>query len=170
MSLRASTDADRMTSDRPVRQVKGMRRASLAAFVILLIQYGLGMYVNLYVTVPGADHGQGFGKAISNGPAALSVHAVLGVLLVLAAIWVLVQAWIVRHWAVLTAAAIALVAVIGAAAEGGRFVGQGADAASMAMAVLAGVALLCYGTAVYMLPSPGSSRPGRRRSVPGRQV
>jgi hypothetical protein len=154
MSLRASTDADRMTSERPAGRVRGLRRASLAAFVLLLIQYGFGMYVNLYVTVPAADHGQGIGKAISNGPAALSVHAVLGFLLALAAIGVLVQALIARHWAVLTASAIALVAIIGAATQGAGFVSQGHAAASMAMAVLAGVAMLCYGTVVYLLPSP----------------
>lgn len=45
-------------------------------------------------------------------------------------------------------------AVIGAAVEGARFVDQGHDAASMTMATLAGVAMLCYGTAVYLLPSP----------------
>jgi hypothetical protein len=154
MSQPASTEADRMTSERPVSRVRGLRRASLAAFVILLIQYGIGMYVNLYVTVPAADQGQGFGKAISNGPATLSIHAVLGLLLVLAAIGLLVQALIARHWAVLTAAAIALVAIIGAAVEGARFVGQGAADASMTMAVLAGVAMLCYGAALYLLPSP----------------
>jgi hypothetical protein len=142
-----------MTTERPAGRVRGLRRVSLAALVILLVQYGLGMYVNLYVTIPGADHGQGLGKAISNGPAALSVHAVLGLLLVLAAIGVLVQALIARRWAVLTAAAIALVAIIGAAFAGEGFVGQGQAAASMTMAVLAGVAILCYGTAVYLLPS-----------------
>lgn len=154
MNLHVSTDADRMTSERPAGRVRVLRRASLAAFVFFLIQYGLGMYVNLYVTVPGADHGQGLGKAISNGPAALSVHAVLGLLLILNAIGLLVEALITRHWAVLTAAAIALAAIIGAAAEGTRFVGQGPAAASMTMAVLAGAAMLCYGTVIYLLPSP----------------
>ena len=154
MSVHGSINAERMTSKRPTGQVRGMRRVSLAALVILLVQYGLGMYVNLYVTVPAADHGQGLGKAISEGPAALSMHAVLGLLLALAAIGLFIQALIARRWAVLTAAAIALIAIIGAAVEGARFVGQGHDAASMTMATLAGVAMLCYGTAVYLLPSP----------------
>ena len=30
----------------------GLRHASLAALVLLLIQYGIGIGVNLYVTVP----------------------------------------------------------------------------------------------------------------------
>ncbi|MGH3168915.1 MAG: hypothetical protein ACRDN0_23915 [Trebonia sp.] len=155
MSLRASTDADRMTSERPAGRVRGLRRASFAALVILLVQYGLGMYTNLYVNIPGSDHGQGLGKTISNGPAALSLHAVLGLLLALAAIGVLVQAIMARHWAVLTAAIIALAAIIGAVFAGEGFVGQSqAASASMSMAVLAGVAILCYATAVYLLPSP----------------
>ncbi|HLI36534.1 MAG TPA: hypothetical protein VKV80_04240 [Streptosporangiaceae bacterium] len=154
MSLRAGTDADRMTSELPGSRVRGLRRASLAAFMILLIQYGFGIYVNLYVTVPGADHGQGIGKAISDGPAALSVHAVLGILLILSAIGVLVQAVIARHWAVLVVSAVALAAIGGAFFQGASFVSQGHDAASMGMAALAGIALLCYGMVLYLLPSP----------------
>ena len=37
----------------------GIRRASLGTSIGLLIQYGLGMWVNLYVTVPARDHGGG---------------------------------------------------------------------------------------------------------------
>ncbi|HSZ38992.1 MAG TPA: hypothetical protein VK817_03450 [Trebonia sp.] len=155
MSLRASTDADPMISERWEGRVRGLRRASFAAFVILLVQYGFGMYTNLYVTIPGSDHGQGIGQAISNGPAALSLHVVLGLLLILAAIGVFVQAIIARHWAVLAAGFIALVAIIGAAFAGSGFAGgTQAASASMSMAVLTGVAMLCYGIAVYLLPSP----------------
>jgi hypothetical protein len=54
-----------------------LRRGSLAVLVLLVVEYAIGMYVNLYVTVPGADHGGSLGSAISNGPASLSVHAVI---------------------------------------------------------------------------------------------
>lgn len=155
MSLQAGTEPGRVTSERPAGRVRALRRASFAALVLLLIQYGLGMYTNLYVTVPAGDQGQGFGKAVSNGPAALSVHAVLGFLLILAALGLLVQAVMARYWGVLTASAVALVAIIFAAVQGARFVDQGGpDSASMTMAVLAGVAMLCYGTALYLLPAP----------------
>jgi len=107
------------------------------------------------VTVPSADKGGGLGKAISNGPAALSVHAVLALLLILAAIGLLVQAVLARYWTVLAAAAIALIAIIGAAFSGADFTNKGGqDSASMTMAVLAGVAMLCYGTVLYLLSSP----------------
>ena len=58
-----------------------LRRGSLAVLVLLVVEYAIGMYVNLYVTMPGADHGGSLGSAISNGPASLSVHAVIGLLL-----------------------------------------------------------------------------------------
>ncbi|HVT69526.1 MAG TPA: hypothetical protein VHF26_17380 [Trebonia sp.] len=155
MSLQAGTEAGRVTSERPAGRVRGLRRASFAALVLLLIQYGLGMYTSIYVTVPAGDQGQGFGTAVSNGPAALSVHAVLGFLLILAALGLLVQAVLARYWSVLAASAVALAAIVFAAVQGARFVDQGGpDSASMTMAVLAGVAMLCYGTALYLLPSP----------------
>jgi hypothetical protein len=141
------------SSHLPAARLRGLRRASLAAFVLVLVEYGFGSYVNLYVAIPAADRGSGIGKAVSDGPAALGVHAVLGLLLILAALGLLVQAVIARHWPVLAVSAVALFAVIGAAAEGASFVSRGQAAASMTMAVLAGVALLCYGVALYLTPS-----------------
>src|SRR5215470_7591116 len=58
-----------------------VRRSGLGVLVILVVEFGFGMYVNLYLTVPRADHGRGLGTAIANGPAMLSVHAVTGLLL-----------------------------------------------------------------------------------------
>ena len=69
-----------------------IRRASLAVLAVLVLEYGIGVYVSLYATVPRADHGAGLATAIARGPAALSTHAVLGLLLGLGAIAVLVQA------------------------------------------------------------------------------
>jgi vacuolar-type H+-ATPase subunit I/STV1 len=82
------------------------------------------------------------------------VHAVLAILLILAAIGLLVQAVLARYWTVLAAAAIALITIIGAAFSGANFTNNGGqDSASMTMAVLAGVAMLCYGTVLYLLSS-----------------
>jgi len=137
---------------RPARsQVTALRRASITALVLLLVQYGIGIGVNLYLTIPAADHGHGFGTAISNGPAALSVHIILGLLLILAAAGLLVQAIVARHAATIAASAVALLAIIGAAFEGTDFVRSGHPAASMTMAVLTGVAVLCYAVILYPL-------------------
>ncbi len=138
------------------RRVSGLRRASFAAFVMLVVQFALGMYVNLYVTVPSADHGNGFGQAIANGPAGLTLHIVLGLLLILAALGFLVQAILARHPALIAAAVLGLLAMIGAAASGSAFTGSGKDGASLAMALLAALGLLCYGASLFLLPRPAA--------------
>lgn len=154
MSVNVGTAANGVTSASRAGRTRGLRRATLAALVILLVQYGFGMYTNLYATVPAADHGHGLGAVISHGPASLSVHAVLGMLLILAAVGLVVQAALARSWVVLVPAAVALAAIIGAFAQGVSFASGGHAAASMAMAALAGVAVLCYAIALYLLPAP----------------
>lgn len=89
-----------------------LRRGSLAVLVLLVVEYAIGMYINLYVTVPGADHGGSLGSAISNGPASLSVHAVIGLLLGLGALGVAAQSILVRHWGLIAASVIGLLAMI----------------------------------------------------------
>jgi hypothetical protein len=154
MSVDAGTAAAQAAGRPPAGRTRSLRRGVFAAFVMLVVQFGIGSYVSLYVTVPGADHGSGFGKAIANGPAGLTVHIVLGLLLILAAIGALVQAVLARHPGLIAATAIGLLAMLGAAASGSSFVGSGRDAASLAMAVLTAVGLLCYGSILFLLPRP----------------
>ena len=143
-----------------------LRRISLGTPACLLIQYGLGMIVNLYVSVPARDHGPGMltavGRALANGPAALTVHATLGLLLILGAVNLVIRAIVLRLRLVAWLSAAALLAIVGAAASGAAFVGSGADGDSLAMALLTGVALLCYAVNLFAL---GPARPGR---VPSR--
>ena len=138
----------------------GLRQASLAALVLLVIQYGIGIGINLYVTVPAADHGHSIGTAISNGPGVLAAHIVIGLLLILAAALV-VQAIRARHPGVIITSVIGLLALVGAAAQGAAFVDEAHPSASMIMAVLTGVALLCYSISLYLLGSPGPRLPDR---------
>lgn len=149
---RVAATAGRLTP----RRVSGLRRASFAAFVMLVVQVALGIYVNLYVTVPRADHGHGLGQAIANGPAGLTLHIAVGLLLILSALGFLVQTILARQPALLAAAVLGLLAMIGAAASGSAFTGSGRDSASMAMAALASVGLLCYGTTLFLLPRPAA--------------
>ena len=67
--------ADERAAD---RRIENLRGASLGAAVMLVIQFGLGVGVNLYVTLPTAGSGgRSIGQAFSNG-ALLAAHAVLG--------------------------------------------------------------------------------------------
>lgn len=163
MSAPAGTTVSGTAAPLTARRVSGLRRASFAAFVMLVVQFALGTYVSLYVTVPSADHGHGFGQAITNGPAGLTLHIVLGLLLVLAALGFLVQASLARRPALIAAAALGLLAMIGAAASGSAFTGSGRDGASMAMAALAAAGLLCYGTGLLLLPRPPADPAGERK-------
>jgi hypothetical protein len=66
MSAPAGTTVSRRAGRLTASRISGLRRASFAAFVMLGVQFALGIYVNLYITVPSADHGHGFGQAIAN--------------------------------------------------------------------------------------------------------
>jgi hypothetical protein len=135
----------------------GIRRASLGTSVGLLIQYGLGMWLNLYVTVPPRDQGGGMmaaiGRALSNGPGALAAHAGLGLLILLGSIVLVVRAAQTRQRATIVTSSINLLAVTGAAATGAAFVNAGAAGASLSMALLTGVALLCQVVNLYIVGS-----------------
>jgi hypothetical protein len=149
--------ADTGTAARPAvpqqaRRLTGLRRASLATLVILIVQFGVGIGVNLYVSLP-AGSSRSAGQAFSNG-AGLALHVVLGLLLVVSAIGLLVQAIMARHWPVTVAAALGLVGLVAAAGQGFSFVHDSTNAASMGMAGAGCVALLCYAAVLYMVRSP----------------
>jgi hypothetical protein len=156
-STRTQLPADRAPA--PGRDL--LRRISLGMLAGLLIQYGLGMIVNLYVSVPARDHGGGVltavGRALSGGPAALTVHAALGLLLIAGAVNLVVRAAILRLRPVMWLSTVSLLAIAGAAASGAAFVSSAADGASLAMALLTGVALFCYAANLFALGTP---RPG----------
>jgi hypothetical protein len=129
---------------RPDHWRENLARGNLAAAIMLLIQYGLGIGVNLYVTLPAAGAGgRSIGQAFSSGPA-LAVHTVLGLLLILTALSMVVRSVIARHRASIATSVVGLLAILAAAGYGASFVHNGSNAASLGMALATGVALLCY--------------------------
>ena len=133
---------------RQARRQSGLRTNSAAICAMLLVQYGLGMGVNLYAQVPSADQGSGLavaiGRALTSQPVVLAAHTALGLLMLVAGISVLVRAIRARHRRAIATSTAGLAAIIAAAFSGAAFVSNGQAGASMAMAVLTGVALLCY--------------------------
>jgi len=126
---------------------EAVRRSSLGLSAALLVQYALGLWVSLYVTVPARDQGSGVfaavGRALANGPAALAVHAGLGLLLLLGSIVLVVRAVVDRAGFFVVTSVVSLLAVLGAAGSGAAFVNNGQDGASLTMGLLTAVALLC---------------------------
>jgi len=122
----------------------GLRRVSLAALIMLVVQYGLGIFLNLYVAVPASDAHAGIFTEIATAPLALTVHALLGLALIGTAILLVVRAVSVGDRPIAVLASAGLTAIGGAFGAGEIFVRNGMPGASLAMAVLTGVALLCY--------------------------
>ena len=157
------TAAGRSTggTDRAGR-IRGLRANSLAGLVMLLVEYGLGMWTNVYATLPASDQGKAtfaaFGAAVVHGPVGLALHALLGTLLVVTAVSVVVRASLVRRVPLIVVGCIALVAILTAWLSGAKFVGDGANGASFGMALATGVAILGYATIVFIaVPVPGRS-------------
>jgi hypothetical protein len=139
-------EAIRAASGRHTRrtELEAVRQVSLGALIMLVVQYGLGIVLNLYIAVPAADAHAGLAQEIANGPLMLTLHALLGLALIVAALVLLVRAIRLDDRTVAVLAAAGLTAIGGAFATGEIFVRNGQNGASLAMALLAGVALLCY--------------------------
>jgi hypothetical protein len=132
---------------RPEAATRALRGNCLGAAVLLLAEFGLGMGVNLYVTVPA--HKPFFSAVFAQG--ALAAHAVIAIFLLAAAVAALVRAIRARRGIAWTAAG--LVAIVAAAGSGAGFTGSGAAGASFAMALMTGVGLLSYLAAIFTLPA-----------------
>lgn len=122
-----------------------LRTSSFATSVILIVQFALGIGLNLYVTVP--THKAFFSTVFGQG--ALAAHAIVAVLLLAAAVSTLVRSIRARRglpWAIL-----GLLAILVAAGAGSGFTSSGSAGASMAMAVATAVAMLAYLIPVFTL-------------------
>jgi len=132
----AATSASRLAA---------LRGNCMGAAVLLIIQFGLGMGVNLNVTLPGH---KSFLSEVS-GSAVLAAHALVALALLGAAIAALVRAIRARKAIVFTSAGLAAILVAGIA--GASFVGNGSNGASLSMALATAVAMFCYLAAVFSL-------------------
>jgi hypothetical protein len=144
-----------------LRGAAGLRASAFAATVMLLIEFGLGIWVNLYAQIPAADHGNGifaaFGAAVAHGPVALALHALLGTLLLVTAATVVVRAVAARRAASAVIGGVALLAIVAAWVSGARFTGGGVSGASFGMAIATALALLSY-VVILFVPSLTAAR------------
>ena len=159
-----------------VRRSWALRGNSFGAIVMVLVQYGLGMWVDLYGHLPASDHGAnlatGFARAVSKGPVGLSIHAILGVLLLASAAAALVRAVRIGRAMFVGAALVGLVAIAAAGVSGARFVGSMSNGASLTMALAAAVAIGAYALILLLppqqlvTPGPSPAASVQARSVP----
>jgi hypothetical protein len=122
----------------------GLHQACLVVLTGLVIQFALGMVLNLYIVMPAADGRISYMREIETAPGVLTAHALLAGLLLATAGIMLLRAVALRDTAVIALVATALAALLGAFAAGELFVRNDASSASLSMALLTGIALLCY--------------------------
>ncbi len=137
----------------------------LTTLIALVAQFVLGMILNLYVAVPSSDTHAGYIQEILNGPVSLTVHVLLGIALICAAVLLLIRAIGGANRVLASLAATGLAAILGAFAAGEIFVRNGEANASLWMAILTGVALVSYISALNLTrvtarqPAPGTPQP-----------
>jgi hypothetical protein len=132
--------------------------------VLVLIQAGIGMYVNLYVTIPlkhpGANppfsHYLGASMhslawAISHGSQTLVLHAVLGLALAAGVIATAVYAIFLRRWGIGILSVVGGLMVILAGFKGLSFLDFQNNSSSIFMALLAFGSIACYAAILYLL-------------------
>jgi hypothetical protein len=126
-------------------RLAALRGNCMGTAVLLIIEFGLGTGVNLYVTLPAH---KSFFPAVF-GSAALAAHAIVALLLLGAAIGALARAIRTRRAIVLTSAGLA--AILAAAIAGSSFVSNQSNGASLGMALATAGAMFCYLGAVFSL-------------------
>jgi hypothetical protein len=135
---------------------------TLGIALILIAQTGVGMVVNLYVTIPGRHPGaqpgsyfggslRGVAWAIGHGAPALAIHASLGLGIVAIALWLAIHAIGRRSGWVGATSVFAAFLVIGAGFNGASFLDFNDNVSSLLMALLALAALSCYVAALYLM-------------------
>lgn len=138
---------------------------NLGACALLLIQYLLGMVVNVYVVLPSRHPGAGTGDyftgaaaglawVITDGPAWAAAHAAFGMALAAAALAAIALAWRTGSATGRMVSVVGALAVIGAGFNGASFVDYGHGFSSMIMAGLWALALACYLTGAIVAVKP----------------
>lgn len=176
-----TTDPKTSPATTPMHRAPGARRAlgairagSLAALIILVIQYALGVAEGLYGTMPSAVHSIGL---FSGGPL-LAIHGVLGILLAVSGISTAVRSVRTKHRPLAISSVIAMLALIAATMTGFIFLDKGEDGASLGMALAGGVAMICYGFNIWVLghaheaepTNPDPHRPDKVKGLEGGAV
>ena len=133
----------------------------VAACVLLLAQFLLGMAVNLSVVLPVHHPGaaasnyfsgvaSGVSWVISTGPGWVAAHAALGLALVVAALAAIALTWRSGSRTERTMSVLGPLLIIGAGFNGASFLNYGHDASSFIMAALWALATACYVTGAVL--------------------
>ena len=137
----------------------------LMALLFLVVQFLLGMAVNLFVKIPtnhpGANPPEYFGGvvqsvtwALLHGPLLLTLHAGFGLIIVFAAAGLLARAIRSRSRAMIVVASLGAFGVLAAGFNGGSFLNYNQDFSSMLMASAFALAVTSYAAGLFLIAAP----------------
>lgn len=139
-----------------------LRDTYLAALIVLVAQFLLGMAVNLFVVIPrnhpGAnppEYFSGVGSSVTwailqGGQLWLILHASLGLILVGAGVAVLLRAIQTRERNSIIVASLGAVAIVAAGFNGGSYLNYHEDFSSMLMASFFAITVVAYSVGLYL--------------------
>jgi hypothetical protein len=149
------------------RRNRAARGWAFGLLVALLVQFGIGMYVNLFAHIPlhhpghgakdffaGSYHSVAWAETSPQAPVILAVHAGLGLLLVVGSLWLAALAIRGRRAGFVWAAVLGALCILGAGFNGASFLNYNKDANSYVMSLLFAAAVLCY---IVLLALPRST-------------
>jgi hypothetical protein len=128
-----------------IRQSRTLQNLGFAMVVLLLIQYALGMYTNLFVEIPQDVNGW---QWMSHSAIVVS-HVIVGTLSAVAAVAILVLALRARRRAWVVSSVVGLAAICTSLITGSSFMVGQSDTNSFLMAVGLGVGLMAYAAGIY---------------------
>ena len=149
-----------------------IRRLALLLVSLCLIEFMLGMGLNLFVSLtrhhPGATGSNYFSQSVQSVVWGLShggllpFHVGLGMLIFLASVRLAVAAFLAPQLGLRSVAVVGAVAVLAAGFNGASFLDFNQDFSSMLMAVLFAVAVFCFSLILARMTSPAPGRVPRR--------
>jgi len=126
-----------------------LRIHSIVLMGALIVQYVLGMYVNLFLTFPNnATEGQLWEFAWSQPP--LAAHIILAILILIGAIALCIRAIHYKNRRWIIASSLGLVAILAAGASGATFIPSQIDWYSYSMSIFFLAAILSYGWSLFI--------------------
>jgi hypothetical protein len=148
--------------DRRVHDLAASRRLTLVAVFMILVQAGIGMATNLYVTIPAHHSGaipsdyftgsaQSIGWSVSHGAIILAIHSVLGFALVLLVITLSIRIAALHRRALNVWTVVAALFVVGAGFNGASSLDFNNNVSSLLMSLLAFASIACYGVVLFLL-------------------
>jgi hypothetical protein len=142
-------------------KIPALRRQAFGAVILICVQASVGMFVNLFVTIPRRHAGSAPSDyfsgsfhsvmwAISHGAIALVIHTVLGLLLAVMVIGIVANALSIGRRSITTWSILGALFTIGAGFNGASFLDYDKNVSSFLMTILALGSIVCYVVVVYL--------------------